>query len=125
MPVIEVNTSPLQSLSAVRNGTRFKNDIEMAESPGSSARTDGESVNGSAQIDQALLTNRPVIVASSGLDSAMIGLVKLPYKLMEKSLNIAFDYGARPMTAWAWKKGTDVARSTGQTTGWFTRKLWG
>lgn len=67
----------------------------------------------------------------------MIGLARFPYRLLEKSLNFAFDYGVKsmvdygtkPMVTWTWKwtwnKCTDVANSLRQTTGWLARIIWG
>ncbi|WBA79823.1 hypothetical protein [Endozoicomonas sp. GU-1] len=54
----------------------------------------------------------------------MIGLVKWPYSQLYKSLYLAFDYGAKPMASWTWKKSTAIADSIRQSTGWLSRKIW-
>lgn len=90
----------------------------------SSAWADKGSVNSPSQIDQALLTASTGTVAARKLDSAMIGLLKWPYSLLEKSLHLAFDYGARLMATWIRKKGAGMASFIRQSKDWFSRKIW-
>ncbi|MBO9481550.1 hypothetical protein [Salinisphaera sp. G21_0] len=92
----------------------------MSECP---TMVDGASDNGPPGIDQALSTASNA-VAAVRLDNAMIGLVKWPYSQLCKSLYLAFDYGAKPMASWTWKKSTAIVDAIRQNTGWLNRKIW-
>ena len=120
------------SLSAVSDVAHLPDYVEMAEPLESPACVDEEPVTDPPKTDQALSTASStgnVVLASRGLESAMTGLVKWPYKLLEKSANLAVDYGVKPavdygvkpIASWTWKKGTEVTSSIWQSR-WFSWK---
>ncbi|USE33859.1 hypothetical protein [Endozoicomonas sp. SCSIO W0465] len=94
-------------------------------------QADDQSVIDPRPTDQALSAASTDKVAARGLlNSAMIALVKWPYKFLEKFLNLVVDYGAKPMirygmkpiATWTRGKGTDAADPIRKTSGWLNRK---